>query len=242
MSKLSDGWRTPQWLYDELNTEFNFDVDLCANNENSKCRYYYKDCLHNTLPLLTTGGDYFGNLILAKQQINCAFMNPPYSNPKPFIEKAWEDAKYFRIVCLVKCDPSTKWWAMFWEYKKEIYTCPQCDEEYEAPMLTSTQKSSQSCFPCCCGYLVVLKRKIYNGPKPGCEIRFLQKRVQFDPPIELIASEDCVKLNNTWYIRCDCPQFEMPKKCNKCMPNGFKKLSGPTFPSAILIFDRRKTL
>ncbi len=35
--KLSDQWQTPQWLFDELNQEFNFDIDLCANSENSKC-------------------------------------------------------------------------------------------------------------------------------------------------------------------------------------------------------------
>jgi hypothetical protein len=29
------------------------------------------------------------------------FMNPPYSNPGPFIQKAWEDSKYFKLIILV---------------------------------------------------------------------------------------------------------------------------------------------
>ncbi|HXS60809.1 MAG TPA: DNA N-6-adenine-methyltransferase [Candidatus Sulfopaludibacter sp.] len=41
LTKLSDEWRTPQWLFDELNKEFNFDIDLCATKENSKCKNYY---------------------------------------------------------------------------------------------------------------------------------------------------------------------------------------------------------
>lgn len=33
-SKKTDNWQTPKWLYDELNTEFDFDFDPCPLNAN----------------------------------------------------------------------------------------------------------------------------------------------------------------------------------------------------------------
>lgn len=29
MTKLNDEWATPDYLFDELNEEFHFDIDLC---------------------------------------------------------------------------------------------------------------------------------------------------------------------------------------------------------------------
>ena len=34
-------WETPQDLYDELNKEFHFTLDVCALPENAKCKNYY---------------------------------------------------------------------------------------------------------------------------------------------------------------------------------------------------------
>lgn len=34
-------WETPQNLFDELNREFNFDLDPCATHENAKCERYF---------------------------------------------------------------------------------------------------------------------------------------------------------------------------------------------------------
>lgn len=40
-SSATDEWETPQTLFDELDAEFHFDLDPCANDENHKCRTYY---------------------------------------------------------------------------------------------------------------------------------------------------------------------------------------------------------
>jgi len=40
-SSKSDEWSTPQILFDELNAEFNFDLDPCSTNENHKCEKYF---------------------------------------------------------------------------------------------------------------------------------------------------------------------------------------------------------
>jgi phage N-6-adenine-methyltransferase len=158
--KITNEWQTPQWLFDELNKEFNFDIDLCATSENRKCKRFYQDYLCN-----------IENNIGWNEPEGICFMNPPYSRPSKnnpginaFIEKAWADSRYCKIVCLVKCDPSTKWWATFWEYdvKKWINTGLTEDPG---------------------GNTVYSKKKIlYNGPKPGCEVRFFPKRIKFEHP------------------------------------------------------------
>ena len=40
-SSNSDEWATPQQIYDELNTEFNFNLDPCCTEKNHKCEKYF---------------------------------------------------------------------------------------------------------------------------------------------------------------------------------------------------------
>lgn len=107
----SDDWETPQWLFDELNQEFDFRIDLCSSWDNAKCGWRVEDYLDgdSTIIGVTNAESYDGT--------KAAFMNPPYSNPLPFIQKAYTDSKNVKIVCLIKCDPSTKTWAVFWDYE-----------------------------------------------------------------------------------------------------------------------------
>lgn len=37
----SEEWGTPQTLFNRLNKEFNFTLDICASKENAKCHKYY---------------------------------------------------------------------------------------------------------------------------------------------------------------------------------------------------------
>lgn len=109
---MKDNWETPQWLFEELNAEFNFDFDLCATKENSKCERFFSDYLngefykHEWTGMLHTvfvgpyaTREYSNELWQRYPNLTC-FMNPPYSDPKPFLEKAWEDSKYCKIVVL----------------------------------------------------------------------------------------------------------------------------------------------
>lgn len=181
--KLSDEWQTPDWLFKELNQEFSFDIDLCADHTNSKCDWYGREFLDSFYANKETG-EFTGIEGFINGKI--CFMNPPYSNPKPFIEKAWEDSKHCKIVCLVKCDPSTKWWSTFWDYKRKCNICHGTGKEVLVPCI----KCNGS------GHI--------NGSKPGCEVRFFPKRIKFDPP-------------KGWT----------------------GKASSPSFPSALVIMDRR---
>lgn len=40
-SSNSDEWATPQELYNELNAEFNFNLDACATDDNHKAPAYF---------------------------------------------------------------------------------------------------------------------------------------------------------------------------------------------------------
>lgn len=235
MTKLSDEWRTPQWLFNELNQEFNFVIDLCATEKNRKVfNIWSEDYLNdNYLGWYDCHTPIYKDLI--KNLTLCAFMNPPYSNPKPFIEKAWEDSKYCKIVCLVKCDPSTKWWATFWDYN---ITCPWCIRDDQTGFNPHDAARILNCEHCDNG--------IYYGPKLGCKVRFFSKRIKFNPPLELINNKDIIKKGDKWIWQCRCggSRFwscvsENDTYCDfdTCKHN--KEVTGAKFPNALIIMDRR---
>ena len=40
-SSNSDEWSTPDNIFNELNNEFGFNLDVCANDINHKCERYF---------------------------------------------------------------------------------------------------------------------------------------------------------------------------------------------------------
>jgi len=40
-SSKSDEWATPQNFFDDINSEFNFNLDAAADDNNHKCEKYY---------------------------------------------------------------------------------------------------------------------------------------------------------------------------------------------------------
>ncbi len=98
-------WETPQWLFDKLDKEFNFDADVCASRENSKCHYYITE-KNNCL---------MDDWSVPFSQRPISFMNPPYGRQiGKFIQKAYEESvKGCTVVCLVPARTDTRWW---WDY------------------------------------------------------------------------------------------------------------------------------
>ena len=50
-SSNSDEWSTPDNIFNELNNEFGFNLDVCATDNNHKCERYFtqaKDGLKNS--------------------------------------------------------------------------------------------------------------------------------------------------------------------------------------------------
>ena len=40
-SSSTDNWETPQPLFDKLNREFHFGIDVCASEQNRKCKNFF---------------------------------------------------------------------------------------------------------------------------------------------------------------------------------------------------------
>ncbi len=82
-----DNWRTPKEFYKNLNNEFNFNLDACADKYNSLCNEYYSkenSCLENS---------WRGKRV---------FMNPPYGRDiAKFIEKAYNESLAAEIIVML---------------------------------------------------------------------------------------------------------------------------------------------
>jgi phage N-6-adenine-methyltransferase len=117
----SDSWETPQWLFDLLDKEFNFVVDACAVEDNVKAQNgnFFQDASKEwKSQYLKIPGQ------CPEDSKNAVFLNPPYSNPGPFLERAWEFSKNMKVVCLVRDDPTTKW------YKKILQDIHTSEPKY----------------------------------------------------------------------------------------------------------------
>lgn len=98
-SHKSDLWSTPQKLFDELNEEFHFTLDVAASPENAKCKEY-----------LTESDN---GLRLDWEKHTC-FMNPPYSQISEWLKKASiENAKGSTVVCLIPSRTDTRYWHQY---------------------------------------------------------------------------------------------------------------------------------
>ncbi len=89
-------WETPQWLFNQLNHEFGFTLDVCASNDNYKCDKYFSpedDGLQQ---------DWSKDI---------CWMNPPYGREIiHWVRKAKEESlKGATVVCLLPVRTCTKW-------------------------------------------------------------------------------------------------------------------------------------
>lgn len=48
-SSATDVWATPQDLFDELNREFDFNLDPCALPDNAKCEKYFTPAVNGLI-------------------------------------------------------------------------------------------------------------------------------------------------------------------------------------------------
>lgn len=96
-SSNKQDWGTPKSLFDDLDGEFQFNLDPCATPENAKCdRYFTPD--EDGLKQLWHGR---------------VFLNPPYGREiGKWVEKAYHEAQNHSeiVVCLVPSRTDTKWW------------------------------------------------------------------------------------------------------------------------------------
>lgn len=105
-SSKTDLWSTPQDLFDKLNKEFDFTIDVAANKENAKCKKFY-----------TKEEDG-----LSKEWNGSVWCNPPYGKDiGKWVKKAYESKN--NCSCIVMLLPSrtdTKWFHEYILNKAEI--------------------------------------------------------------------------------------------------------------------------
>lgn len=113
-----DCYRTPKYVFNWLNSRFKFDIDGCATEENNLSYHYIgKDGIVEDF-LTFEPLDLIARLEFSHFTI---FVNPPYSNPLPFVKRAAELKKWgFLVVMLLPADKSTKWYQVIQESATEV--------------------------------------------------------------------------------------------------------------------------
>lgn len=105
-SKKSDLWVTPDVLFNALNEEFKFTLDVAADESNHKCELW-----------LGPGGLVEDALSVSWDGV--CWMNPPYSQVGAFIEKAAAERLLgVTTVALIPARTDTKYWHQhIWDYE-----------------------------------------------------------------------------------------------------------------------------
>lgn len=108
-SSTSGDWSTPQEFFDELNEEFHFTLDPCADGLNHKCDKYYtkeQDGLKQ---------DWSGEVV---------FCNPPYGRDVPkWVRKCIKEVYSGKCKCAVMLLPArtdTRWFHDYIYKRAEI--------------------------------------------------------------------------------------------------------------------------
>lgn len=109
-SSKSDVWETPQDLFDRLDEEFHFDLDVCALPENAKCRKFYTPEMDG----------------ISQPWEGVCWCNPPYGRSiGEWVRKAFMSmATGSKVVMLLPARTDTKW---FHEY---IYQNPKVEVRF----------------------------------------------------------------------------------------------------------------
>ena len=107
-SSRSCEWETPQWLFDQLDEEFHFTIDVAANQENHKCDRYY------------TAED---DGLSKSWEGETVWLNPPYGiEARKWVKKAYEESlKHgITVVMLIPARTDTKWFHQYIYGKVEV--------------------------------------------------------------------------------------------------------------------------
>lgn len=107
-SSKTDEWATPQDFFDNLNREFRFTLDPCADDRNHKCAQYYTRAQNGLLQ------DWGGERV---------YCNPPYGKAiADWVRKAFEESQKPNtlVVMLIPARTDTKYFHDYIYGKAEI--------------------------------------------------------------------------------------------------------------------------
>ena len=98
----NDLWRTPPEVIDYIQSRFgDVQIDLCASDSGNVCERY-----------IAEDDDFLDDFWIPDDPRDAlCWINPPYSNPLPFVKQAikWSQAGH-AVAGILNNDPSTKWY------------------------------------------------------------------------------------------------------------------------------------
>ena len=107
-SSNKDDWETPQELFNILNSEFHFDLDVCANELNFKVQRFFSKAEDG---------------LEQSWQGKTCWCNPPYGREiGKWVEKAYKEScdNETKVVMLLPARTDTRWFHDYCKYAKEI--------------------------------------------------------------------------------------------------------------------------
>ena len=95
LSTGKNDWETPVEFFNELDKEFNFTLDVCANETNHKCKRYYTE-KEDGLSKSWEG--------------ETVWCNPPYSakEQNEWVKKCYEESRHTTVVMLLPARTDTE--------------------------------------------------------------------------------------------------------------------------------------
>ena len=94
-------WETPDKLFEILNKEFNFEIDLAADKLNTKCKKF-----------ISKEQD-----ALSVEWFGCGWLNPPYGGSSEnslqnWVKKSFKESRKdgCKVVMLIPSRTNTIWW------------------------------------------------------------------------------------------------------------------------------------
>jgi phage N-6-adenine-methyltransferase len=96
-SSATDQWATPRAFFSEWDAIYRFELDVCADAQNAKCRRYFSEQ---------------DNGLAQDWAPNRCWMNPPYGREiRRWVQKAYEESlRGATVVCLLPARTDTAWW------------------------------------------------------------------------------------------------------------------------------------
>ena len=105
-SSQTDLWETPQDLFDKVNAEFGFTLDVCALPENAKCEKFYSPAEDG----------------LSQSWTGVCWCNPPYGRQiGKWVRKAFfSSVEGATVVMLLPARTDTKWFHDYILHRAEV--------------------------------------------------------------------------------------------------------------------------
>lgn len=140
----SDNWETPPEVFDPLNKEFGFTLDVCASGENAKCSTFFTeedDGLGQswTQPESYSSATLRGRILWPPQ---ICWMNPPYSQWQKWVQKASEESTMgATVVALLPSRTDTK------AFHRYIWKKPRVELRFVEGRIKFVDAPSSAPFP-----------------------------------------------------------------------------------------------